>query len=152
MQYFPTREVLRNVYVGSKGSALSKAFFDSHNIRYVVNCTKDVPFNPNYPDIQGLRIPVDDAPSQNNKMSQYLPFAVSAIISATQRDREGGVLVHCLAGQQRSATIVAGVLIRQKKMTPQEAIEYIQEIKPECFRPRATFLPSLQQYHANILR
>jgi protein-tyrosine phosphatase len=149
-RYFPAREILTNVWVGSQGDALSNEFFRKHSIRYVINVSKTIPFNPDHPELDGLRIPVNDDPSENDNMLNYLPLAVKCVVSAMTNDTTHGCLVHCLAGQQRSCTVAAAVLIKQHKMTPKQAIQYIQKLKPEAFSPKATFARALDDYHELI--
>ena len=81
-------------------------------------------------------------------MLEHLDFAVHCVVSAMQSSGgKYGCLIHCLAGQQRSPTIAAAVLIKQYGKTPQEAIDYIQRIKPEAFQPKATFSQAMKWYH-----
>lgn len=147
-RYFPAKEVMTGVWVGSKGDALSNTFFRQHNIRYVVNCSKGIPFNPDQPQLEGLRIPVDDKETENTSMLDHLEFAVHCVVSAMESSQgKYGCLIHCLAGQQRSPTIAAAVLMKQYGKTPEQAIAYIQKIKPEAFQPKPTFLQAMQAYH-----
>lgn len=150
--YYPAKEIIDRLWIGSKGDALSKSFFDVHNIRYVVNCSTTIPFNPQFPDIEGLRVPVEDRVDNNVLMLQHIPFAVDAIMSAMKTDKKHAVLIHCLAGQQRSATIAACVLMKQTKMNVQQAIDYIRRIKPECFIPYATFQQALEGYYVSLIQ
>jgi dual specificity MAP kinase phosphatase len=150
--YYPAKEVVDRLWVGSKGDALSKSFFEVNNIRYVVNCSTTIPFNPHFQQIEGLRVPVEDRVSDNILMLEHIPFAVDAIMSAMKSDKKHAVLIHCLAGQQRSATIAACVLMKTKKMNVQQAIEYIRRIKSECFTPYPTFQQAMEAYYVSIIQ
>lgn len=144
MYYYPAKELAPRVWVGSRGDAHDQAFFQRHNIRHVINCTNDVAFK--FPNVKGYRIPVDDDFSQNEIMERHLPIAVAAIESAVAFGDEG-VLVHCAAGMQRSATVVCALLMKRHKGTPAGTMEYMQKIKPEVFRPYPTFARALDAYH-----
>jgi protein-tyrosine phosphatase len=65
------------------------------------------------------------------------------------------VLVHCAAGMQRSAVIVAMLLIIKRGFNWHQSIQYIQSIRPIAFRPAANFKDSLiafdKSYHEQIL-
>ena len=151
MRYFPAREVLTNVWVGSQGDALSNDFFKRHSIRYVINCSKTIPFNPNHPELEGLRIPVNDDEAENDAMLGYLDLAVTCVVSAMSTDSTHGCLIHCLAGQQRSCTVAAAVLMKQHKMTPREAQAYIRKLKPEAFQPKPTFARAMDAYYTALM-
>ena len=65
------------------------------------------------------------------------------------------MLVHCAQGIQRSATIIAMFLISTKGISWQQAVTYIQGIRPIAFRPSANFEDSLKEfnrsYHQEIM-
>jgi len=46
---------------------------------------------------------------------------------------DGNVLVHCYAGRQRSAILIAAYLVYKYKMTPEEAYNYILYNRPQAF-------------------
>lgn len=48
-------------------------------------------------------------------------------INEVIEEKKGRILVHCLAGQSRSATIIIAFLIKFKKMTFEEALKMVQE-------------------------
>ena len=53
------------------------------------------------------------------------------------------VLVHCAAGMQRSAAVVAMMLIAKYRCTTKEAIAYIKTRRPIAFMINANFYPSI---------
>ena len=56
------------------------------------------------------------------------------------------VVVHCLAGQQRSPTIVTGYLMGCCKLTTQAAIKLIRDRKHDAFFWEVNFKDALQRY------
>ena len=148
--FYAAKEIAPRIWVGSRADASSAAFFRRNNIRHVINCSKDVPFT--FPQVNGFRIAVDDDFSENASMCHSLPIAVAAIESAVSFGNEG-VLVHCYAGMQRSATVVCALLMKRHKWTPAHAMRYMQSLKPETFRPYPTFSRALAQYYReSVLR
>jgi dual specificity MAP kinase phosphatase len=122
---------------------------DAHNVRkakkkrfgLVVNCTADVP------DVLPLpiyRVPVDDWSGHADLLLRHLPGAVQAIDAALSRGQK--VLVHCYAGIQRSASVVAAYLMWKYGATVAEAMAHIQNSKPETFGPDPTFADALKQW------
>jgi protein-tyrosine phosphatase len=57
------------------------------------------------------------------------------------------ILVHCYAGVQRSAAILAMYLIAKRRMTAEEVMLYIQGIRPIAFRPMANFKESIINFY-----
>ena len=143
--FYPAKEMVPHVWVGSKADAHNGAFFRRHNIRHVINCSKDISFK--FPNVNGFRIGVNDDPSENAAMARNLPIAVAAIESAVGLGGNDGVLVHCYAGMQRSATVVAALLMKRHGWTPGHAMRYMQSMKPETFRPYPTFDRALDQFY-----
>lgn len=142
--FYPAKEVAPSVWVGSRRDAHDADFMRRANIRHVINCTRDVPFR--FPRLNGFRIPVDDDFSENDTMARNLPIAVAAIESAVSFGSEA-VLVHCVAGMQRSAAVAAALLMSRQRWTPSQAMAYLQSIKPETFRPYPTFARALDVYY-----
>lgn len=142
--FYPAKEIVPQVWVGSRRDAHDPAFMRRGNIRHVINCTRDVSFR--FPRLNGFRIPVDDDFSENETMARNLPIAVAAIESAVAFGNEG-VLVHCVAGMQRSAAVVAALLMKRYRWTPAQAMAHMQAVKPETFRPYPTFARALDEFY-----
>ncbi len=142
--FYPAKEIVPQVWVGSRRDAHDPEFMRRHNIRHVINCTRDVPFR--FPRLNGFRIAVDDDFDENETMARNLPIAVAAIESAVGFGNEG-VLVHCVAGMQRSAAVVAALLMKRHRWTPAQAMAHMQSIKQETFRPYPTFARALADYY-----
>jgi protein-tyrosine phosphatase len=64
--------------------------------------------------------------------------------------KRGPVLVHCAAGMQRSAAIVAMYIIATSQYKVENAIQYVQSKRPIAFTPRANFLKSIQIFEKNF--
>lgn len=90
-------------------------------VHVVVNCTKHIKFSSN--DKINIRISVNDPGNSDSLNMDELPPSDDQVIMlnalnkvietiASARKRGAGVLVHCHAGMQRSAVVVAAYLIR----------------------------------------
>ena len=86
-------------------------------------------------------------------MTLWSHEAVYKVLSEYNRGNK--VLVHCAAGMQRSAAVVAMTLIALKGMGWSQAVTYIQGIRPIAFQPGVNFKQSLiefdKSYHQEIL-
>lgn len=109
---------------------------------FIINCTKDLPML----HANNMRIPVNDDMSREalHGMLLALPNAVEQI--ETQLGNKKKVVVHCLAGQQRSPTVIAAYLIAKRGYTLPDAITYIRSKKKDAFFWSVNFRDSLEQY------
>jgi protein-tyrosine phosphatase len=57
----------------------------------------------------------------------------------------GRVLVHCFAGKSRSASIVIGWLMKNEKMSYENALQYVRNYRP-CVEPNLGFCCQLKKY------
>lgn len=120
-------EVFPGIWVGNQAAAANCQFINSQGFTMIVNCTSHL---PNYhekcgnahknPYMTYLRIPVGDpgppeTPGWRGErdvevMYRMMPIVCRRILE--ERKRGGKVLVHCHAGMQRSAGLVAGYIMR----------------------------------------
>jgi len=104
---------------------------------FIVNCSRDLPMRS--PD--GVRLAIDDAPDENSRMLSFFPGVTHLI---RERLRSGDeVIVHCWAGQQRSAAVVAAYLMRYEGISKERAMAYVRRCKSDAFSRGATFDPAL---------
>ena len=143
--YYPPKKITNHVWIGSEATAADKDFLRKHNIKFIVNCSADI---PRFSDIPMLRVPVYDDPSDASKMVKYFGISSVAIRDVTRYG--GNVLVHCRAGQNRSSTVVAAYLMTIKKIGYIEAMKLIRDRKCETFRP-SNFTSSLKEYQQKLV-
>ena len=76
------------------------------------------------------------------------------IIYKVHKERVSGnrILVHCAAGMQRSAAVVAMYLISQYRCTTDEAIAYIKSRRPIAFYGNANFYESIKAFENSLQR
>ncbi len=108
---------------------------------FVINCTKDLPMvNSKY----GTRLAVNDdlRPESIEIMRRNIPVITRYIDEHVSKGHN--VLVHCAAGQQRSAAVVAAYLIKYRGMSLDEAISYVKSKKPDAFLSGVNFIEALK--------
>lgn len=160
------------LFLSNFGIASDPYIYHALDIKFVVNCTRDLPFAdevaallqskpagstgnesqaPIRTDlrvelIDRFRVPVDD--SVHHQICEHFADSVRFIAEAMEK-QEGHVLIHCKHGQSRSATIAAAYLLydSQQKGTPKTVNEILADLK-HC-RPRVSpnegFLKQLQE-------
>lgn len=124
-------EILPGLWLGDAHASQDADFFQRNNIGAVLNATKDLPIKFN---VEWMRIPVDDNLKQEeiNNMCAYLPHAASMIYKNYMLDQKS-ILVHCAAGMQRSATIIAYFLHSYLGYSMQDAMALIVSKRPVAF-------------------
>lgn len=127
-------EIVPNLYLASYVDA--KRAPDN---AFVINCSKDLPMIQTQGG--GTRLYVDDHPSSVDTMTVMLPLMVKYIEDQLAMGKP--VVVHCFAGQQRSATVVAAYLMKTKGMSPEQAIGFIKSKKSDAFLGGPHFIESL---------
>lgn len=145
--FYPAKEIVPHLFIGSEGDSRNSSFFKKHDIRLVINCSKTIPVRAPS-DVRVYRVPVDDHHSENDTMLRHLPIAVLAIDDVLRYEQ--GVLVHCRAGMQRSAAVVAGYLMWKQGMTADRAFEFINRKKHETFWPVPTFEGALREWESQL--
>lgn len=139
-------QILTNLYLGDQQDAQQARGMIHPSL--VVNCSKDIPvYDPN---TTSLRIPVnDDLQMESMEIMYSSIFTICAAIHASLQ-RNQNVLVHCFAGRQRSACVVAAYLMLYHNMAKDVAKQYIRSKRPVAFFPNANFEPvltTLEQRH-----
>jgi len=147
-------EILPNLYLGSIEASQDFHFISSNNISVIVNCSKDIDnkFSINllkpleeapkivqkwlYDNsyyIKYYRIPVDDS-GRDEDVEQFY-FYVKNIIQTIIDEYKSGksILIHCLAGNQRSAALVTIFIMYYKNLSLQESVKFVLEKKPNVF-------------------
>lgn len=142
-------EILPNLWLSSYKYALDEKFIKDKKIKVILNCTKNIKFI-NLPNIKKIRISVNDSLKHEDIVSlyNYLPSTVD-LIEKHMNNMEP-MIIHCYAGQQRSATVIAAFLIKNTNLTYLESIIFIQSKKKNAFKPGINFSNSLKKYEEDI--
>ena len=155
-------KICPGLWLGDYYSANDEDFITSNNITLVVNCTNDLKFPTfyKYLYLTAIRIPLRDI--KNDKANDNV--LIQNIVDIEERINDAlfngrNVLVHCYAGIQRSATVVAYYLMkRHMKYNYINTITYLKKCRPITFTPTPTFENFLRvldrhynSYHYKIL-
>lgn len=134
-------EIIEGLYLGNYSSVKNST------AEVIVNCTKDLPFPKQ--DKICIRLPIDDTMEESEFVSfvDQAPRIIEQIHGYIESKKK--VLVHCLAGQQRSCAVVALYLMYKHHMSILDAVQYIQERKKDAFFYNINFLPALLELDRN---
>jgi hypothetical protein len=146
-------EIIPRLWLGNAKASVDEDFIGRNNIVVVFNCTKNLPFSPMIPI--KYRIPVDDNLEEEEIRNMELWSAEIAYKMMNEYVEGKTILVHCMAGMQRSAASVAFFLIAFLKMRALDAMKMIKEKRRVAFYPRANFGRSIdyfdRRFHGQIM-
>ena len=149
---FPSSDqIIPGLFIANAATAIDKSFMKKNQISLIVNCTPSVPnMFPN--EVQYSNISIIDAPAENYSMYSALSRVLYKIHLYLQLG--ANVLVHCMAGKSRSATVVAAYLIQYYKYTPRQAIKFVISERSKAFNggKRIVFLQALERLHEDVLK
>ena len=144
-------EIIPNIWIGNYKDALNKEFLIKNNIKYIINCTNTILFT-DIKDIIKIRIPVNDSLKEIDidLLSKYIP-KTNDILKKCFYNLDP-ILVHCYAGKQRSATIIASFLMKNTNLDKLKIIALIQSKKSDCFKPSINFNKCLDKLQLDLLK
>ena len=129
-------EIIKNLWLCSWEHA--KVVVPTLNEPLVINCTK----NLEYLVENTIRIPIDDTPDDAPILNKFIFPLVNQMYHHLFAGKP--VVVHCLAGRQRSAAVVASYLMLHpvNNITGiNSVIDYIKTKKLEQIGDRSAFFP-----------
>ncbi|RWS28470.1 dual specificity protein phosphatase 3-like isoform X1 [Leptotrombidium deliense] len=138
-------EVYPNIFIGDEGAARNKSYLKLIGITHVLNTAEGIGFcqvntGEHFYGNSGIKymgLNVMDVPQA--KISIHFAEAADFIDKAIEG--HGRVLIHCLMGLSRSATITIAYLMIKRGMTLEEALRTVRRNR-EC-RPNDGFLRQL---------
>jgi predicted protein tyrosine phosphatase len=138
-------EIIPNLWLGSRLAPINQDLIHDKNIKLIINCTKDIEYYTD-PNIQTVRLAINDSNTEesNRILGESIDNLTFLIDLYLQNNM--GVLVHCYAGVQRSATVVLCYLIKYKHLQLQMAKTIMKDKRSIVFFPYPTFDNFINQY------
>lgn len=126
-------EIIPGLWLGDCIAAEDPSFFKKHNIKALINCTPDIP-NKVVTKDNFLRLNLNDSLKDidTKKMIKMLPGAVAFLHQKKDIEKKN-ILVNCIAGMQRSATVVTAYLSKYYGMSLNDAINLVASRRPQAF-------------------
>jgi len=161
-------EIIPGLYLGTIEASQDIQFIKDKNICTIVNCTKDIkdkfslnllkPIEDAPEEVQKwlydnsyyikyYRIPVDDS-GRKEDIEKFYEYTISLLpIIKKEYDNGRNILIHCLAGVQRSASFVVAFLMYYYNKPLDVMVKYVLEKKPNVFffGERNNFIDALQK-------
>jgi hypothetical protein len=150
MENAHANEVLPRLWLGDYHASQDETFLRGNHIDVVFNCTKDLPFSRVVKTL--YRVPLDDNLEEVEIRNAGL-WAGEIAMKIRQHYIAGDrILVHCMAGRQRSAASIAMFLILHTGERTENIIKYMRSKRPVAFLPQPNFLKSIQMFEERYQR
>ncbi|KAK6741823.1 hypothetical protein RB195_009599 [Necator americanus] len=119
-------EIIPNLYLGSLRDATDVDQLKKHRIQYIVSVHDLTAHHPAHENLKVLKIQLSDCSSAD--ISSH--FATTNQFIHNARLKQAAVLVHCLAGVSRSATVVVAYLMTLCDMSFFNALTFLSKKRP----------------------
>ncbi|XP_077999934.1 uncharacterized protein LOC144452664 [Glandiceps talaboti] len=140
----PTK-ILPFLFIGSQQDVLNQEVMHRNGIEYVLNISKTCPQPEFLPDGHFCRIPVND-----NYREKILPWFNKTVDFIDKvHSLNGKVIVHCLAGVSRSATVAIAYVMNHLRMSSDDAYRYVKDKRP-TISPNFNFLGQLLEFEKRL--
>jgi len=143
----PPTKVLPFLYLGSEEDAQSEDILRTCRVKYVLNASQTAADTPHCASAHYLRIPVRDSSSEN--IVAWFQTAFDFIDKVKESDDH--ILLHCVGGVSRSATIAIGYVMRYLSLSLDNAYRYVKEKRP-TISPNLNFMGQLVEYERELLK
>ncbi|XP_072524006.1 dual specificity phosphatase 29-like [Salminus brasiliensis] len=148
--YTHVNEVWPNIFIGDEETARKRYGLQKMGVTHVLNAAEGqrnsvctgASYYTDLP-VEYLGIEAEDLPSFN--LSQHF-FPTAEYIQQVLSNPHNKLLVHCVMGRSRSATLVLAYLMIQEKMTLVEAINHVKQRRR--ILPNWGFLKQLRELDA----
>ena len=135
--------IIPGLWLGNAKASMNENFLKENGITCVFNCTKDQPFHSHTK--KRYRVPVDDNLKSEEIRNMEL-WSYEIVYKLTKEHKQENVLVHCYAGMQRSAAVIAMYLIANYRMKKDNAISFIKRKRSIAFSPFVNFDKAIQGF------
>ena len=145
-------EVLPNLYIGSIGAAVNNERLQELGITNVLSLCGDIGFKK-VEKISYKYFNVSDKPKNMHELFSILNdciLYIDEVLSERrcERNHEGRctnrILVHCMMGKSRSATVIIAYLMTKHSMKWREALEFLRGKRP-IIEPNIGFILGLRK-------
>jgi hypothetical protein len=142
-------EILPNLWLGNYVSALSKPFLKKFNIKNIVNITQEVPCKYENNGIDYLHLPIIDGDTCDFNLNEIYDKTSQYIFNSLSKGN--GVLIHCLRGHHRSASVLCAFIMRFLNISHIVGIKYINNMRECALTKNKCMVKSLAKYYVHCM-
>lgn len=151
--YTPVSEVWPNVYIGDEQTAKDKYNLKKMGITHILNAAEgtwnNVATGAHYysdMDVVYYGVVAEDIPTFN--LSQYF-YSAAQFMDQALSSPSNKLLVHCVMGRSRSATLFLAYLMIRKNLTVVDAVDHVKQRRRII--PNWGFLKQLRELDSQLL-
>jgi len=137
--------IFSHLFLGSESDVADKDLMSDKKITSVLNVSLSCARPDHLDDLHFKRIAVKDNYQEN--ISPFLDEAIQFIELARENDER--VLVHCVAGVSRSATVAIAYVMHYLRLPFEEAYRFVKEKRP-TISPNFNFLGQLIEFEKEL--
>uniref|UniRef100_A0A0R3RR34 Dual specificity protein phosphatase 14 n=1 Tax=Elaeophora elaphi TaxID=1147741 RepID=A0A0R3RR34_9BILA len=142
--YAQITEIVRGLFICGV-SSLTAENMQKHDISFIVNATNEVPNVQSLGNIPRVKLWLEDTPQASvYPLLDHQTDQIEAVIASG-----GNVLVHCVAGISRSATICLAFLTKFRCKSLKQAYQLMAQKRP-LVRPNIGFWRQLIAYEQHV--
>ena len=123
-RFEPADHVADNIFLGPEGATIDDAWLREKGITRVLTVAAHSDHLTKHASIEYMQIDVDDDPNE------LLRPHFEAAFAFMREDAATNVLVHCVSGISRSATVVTAYLMATRKLPFEAALALVRERRP----------------------
>eukprot|EP01017_Pseudomicrothorax_dubius_P022141 TRINITY_DN2386_c0_g2_i3.p1 TRINITY_DN2386_c0_g2~~TRINITY_DN2386_c0_g2_i3.p1 ORF type:complete len:160 (-),score=12.09 TRINITY_DN2386_c0_g2_i3:45-524(-) len=140
-------DTVGGLYLGNYASATDYDILTTLNIKAVYSVISDitVSYKGLMSEIDHVIVDIHDHPAADLKKH----FADAIEFIEKHRSAGSNVLVHCLAGVSRSATIVLAYIMKTMNLPYEKAFEHVSSRRP-VIGPNAGFVRQLREFESSL--
>ena len=143
-EYIPPDEIDKGLWLGSYASANNEVGLKALNIKNILIVGDNM--HPRFPD-QFVYKQIQIADEEESDIFSHLPELVRFIEDCVKRDES--ILVHCMGGVSRSASVVTAYVMKKYGWGFEKAVAYVRG-KRSCVYPNTGFVKQLKEYEKVI--
>ncbi|XP_046885627.1 dual specificity protein phosphatase 13-like isoform X2 [Hypomesus transpacificus] len=152
LELTPIAEIWPNLYIGNVAIAQNRGALQKLGITHILNaahCKQGSIGDQSYYGNACLYCGIPAEDSSHFDISQYFQASADFIHKAL-KTKDGKVLVHCIMGMSRSATLVLAYLMLRRRVTLRDALKHV--IQRRAIYPNRNFLALLLNLDTQLTR
>ncbi|KZT67365.1 phosphatases II [Daedalea quercina L-15889] len=139
--------IVPRLYLSNLFTARDRTQLAELGITHVLSAMEEAPNLPQDLGLKTLHVPIRDEVGVD--ILAYLDETTAWIKAALEENETNKVLVHCLVGMSRSATVVCAYILATTNMTPSETIDFV--VSRRCVVcPNVGFRKQLEHYYMRL--
>ena len=136
--------ILDNLFLGDVTAAENETYLKSFNISVVINCAYE--HESVYEDLKAYELKMTDHYPQ-----QLFPTFEMAYKIIKHYNKNSKILIHCMSGVSRSASLVIFYIMKEKKWDYDKSFEYVRNIRT-FIDPNTYFVEQLKDYYEKYIK